>query len=289
MKKQLYICYITLPKFNHSIFNLMKNIFFALIIAGFLGGCATNAVTGRKQLSLVSESQLQMMATTQYQTFLSENKALPASNSNAAMVDRVGERIANAIGRYYREQGKSSILEGYKWEFNTVESKDANAWCMPGGKVVVYTGLLPITQTETALAIVVGHEIAHAIATHGNERMSQAMVQQLGGTALEVALSQKPQETRDLFMTSYGIGSQVGGLLPFSRKQETEADQYGLIFAAMAGYDPQEAIPFWERMAKAGGASQPEFLSTHPSNETRIRKIKQFMPEAMKYYTGKKK
>ena len=267
----------------------MKNILSALLIAGFLGGCATNAVTGRKQLSLVPESQLQLMATTQYQTFLSENKALPTSNSNAAMVDRVGARIANAITKYYDSQGKSSILEGYKWEFNTVESKDVNAWCMPGGKVVVYTGLLPVTQNETALAIVMGHEIAHAIANHGNERMSQGMVQQLGGAALDVALSQKPQQTKNLFMTSYGVGSQVLGLLPFSRKQETEADQFGLIFAAIAGYDPQEAIPFWERMSKAGGGSQPEFLSTHPSDETRIRKLKQFMPEAMKYYTNKKK
>jgi len=266
----------------------MKNILFALLIAGFLGGCATNAVTGRKQLSLVSESELQLMATSQYQQFLSENKPLPSSNKDAAMVDRVGERIASAITKFYADQGKGAILEGYKWEFNTVESKDANAWCMPGGKVVVYTGLLPITQTETALAIVMGHEIAHAIATHGNERMSQAMVQQLGGAALQVALAQKPEETKNLFLTSYGVTSTVAGLLPFSRKQETEADEYGLIFAAMAGYDPQEAVPFWERMAKSGGAGQPEFLSTHPSNQTRIRNIKKFMPEAMKYYTGKK-
>jgi len=265
----------------------MKNILFALFIAGFLGGCATNAVTGRKQLSLVSEAELQMMATSQYQTFLKENKTLSSSNSNAAMVDRVGGRIANAITKYYTNQGKSSILDGYQWEFNTVDSKDANAWCMPGGKVVVYTGLLPITQTETALAIVMGHEIAHAIANHGNERMSQAMVQQLGGTALQVALAQKPQQTKDLFMTSYGIGSQVGALLPWSRQQETEADKFGLIFAAMAGYNPPEAIPFWERMAATGGSSPPEFLSTHPSNDTRIKKIKLFMPEAMKYYTGK--
>jgi predicted Zn-dependent protease len=266
----------------------MKNILFALLIAGFMGGCATNAVTGRKQLSLVSESELQLMATSQYQTFLTDNKALPASNSNAAMVARVGARIANAITQYYTNQGKSSILEGYKWEFNTVDSKEANAWCMPGGKVVVYTGLLPITQTETALAIVMGHEIAHAIINHGNERMSQAMLQQMGSTALETALAQKPAETKNLFLTSYGVLSQVGAMLPFSRQQESEADHFGLIFAAMAGYDPQEAIPFWERMAKAGGASQPEFLSTHPSNETRIQKIKQEMPEAMKYYTGKK-
>lgn len=266
----------------------MKNILFAVIIAGLLGGCATNAVTGRKQLSLVSESELQLMATNEYQTFLTENKPLPPSNRDAALVDRVGERIANAITKFFTDQGRGDILEGYKWEFNTVESKDANAWCMPGGKVVVYTGLLPITQTETALAIVVGHEIAHAIATHGNERMSQGMVQQLGGAALQVALSQKPEETQNIFLTAYGVGSQVGALLPFSRKQETEADEYGLIFAAMAGYDPREAVPFWERMANSGGAEQPEFLSTHPSNQTRIKNLERFMPEAMKYYTGKK-
>ena len=263
----------------------MKNILFTLLIVGILGGCALNLVTGRNQLSLVPESQLQLMASGQYNTFLTANKVLSNNNSSAAMVDRVGARIANAITKYYDGQGKSSVLEGYKWEFNTVDSKEVNAWCMPGGKVVVYSGLLPVTQNETALAIVMGHEIAHSIAKHGNERMSQAMVQQLGGQALEIALAQKPQQTKDLFMTSYGIGSQVGAMLPWSRKQETEADQFGLIFAAMAGYDPREAIPFWERMANAGGAKPPEFLSTHPSDETRLRKLKQFMPEAMKYYT----
>ena len=266
----------------------MKNFLFLFLIASLLAGCAVNQVTGRKQLSLVTESELQLMATSQYKTFLSENKALSNSNNNAAMVDRVGSRIANAITKYYNNKGQSSVLEGYKWEFNTVESKDVNAWCMPGGKVVVYTGLLPVTQNETALAIVMGHEIAHAIAKHGNERMSQAMVQQLGGTALEAALSQKPQQTKDLFMKSYGIGSQVGAMLPWSRNQETEADKFGLIFAAMAGYDPREAIPFWQRMSAAGGAGQPEFLSTHPSDETRLKKLSQFMPEALKYYTGKK-
>ena len=266
----------------------MKNFLFLFLIASLLAGCAVNQVTGRKQLSLVTESELQLMATSQYKTFLSENKALSNSNNNAAMVSRVGSRIANAITKYYNNKGQSSVLEGYKWEFNTVESKDVNAWCMPGGKVVVYTGLLPVTQNETALAIVMGHEIAHAVAKHGNERMSQAMVQQMGGTALEVALSQKPKQTKDLFMTSYGIGTQVGAMLPWSRNQETEADKFGLIFAAMAGYDPREAIPFWQRMSAAGGAGQPEFLSTHPSDETRLKKLSQFMPEALKYYTGKK-
>jgi predicted Zn-dependent protease len=267
----------------------MKNIIILIFIASVLTGCILNKVTGRKQLSLVSESELQLMATSQYSTFLSENKVLnPGSSKDAAMVDRVGARISNAITKYYNGQEKQSVIDGYKWEFNTIESKEVNAWCMPGGKVVVYTGLLPVTQNETALAIVIGHEIAHAIAKHGSERMSQAMMQQLGGVALQVALSQKPQETQNLFMQAYGIGSTVGAVLPWSRQQETEADQYGLIFAAMAGYNPQEAIPFWQRMSNAGGAKPPEFLSTHPSDETRMRKLKQFMPEAMKYYNQSK-
>ncbi|HKI87553.1 MAG TPA: M48 family metallopeptidase [Draconibacterium sp.] len=267
----------------------MKKILILILIAGFLPGCILNKVTGRKQLSLVPESELQLMAVSQYSTFLSENKVLnPNNNKDAAMVDRVGARISNAITTYYKSQGIESVTEGYKWEFNTVDSKEVNAWCMPGGKVVVYSGLLPVTQNETALAIVVGHEIAHAIAKHGSERMSQGMMQQLGGMALEIALSQKPQETQNLFMQAYGIGSTVGAVLPWSRQQETEADQYGLIFAAMAGYNPQEAIPFWQRMSNAGGAKPPEFLSTHPSDETRMRKLKQFMPEAMKYYSASK-
>ncbi len=268
-------------------FQIRSNILLILISA-LLAGCALNLVTGRNQLSLVPESELQLMATSQYSDFLAEHKVLSPASKDAAMVDRVGARISNAITKYYNNKGQQSVIAGYNWEFNTVNDPAVNAWCMPGGKVVVYTGLLPITQTETALAIVVGHEIAHAIAKHGSERMSQAMMQQLGGVALQVALSQKPQETQNLFMQAYGIGSTVGAVLPWSRQQETEADQYGLIFAAMAGYNPQEAIPFWERMSAAGGASPPEFLSTHPSDETRIRKLKQFMPEAMKYYNQAK-
>ncbi|MEP7269691.1 MAG: M48 family metallopeptidase, partial [Saprospiraceae bacterium] len=178
--------------------------------------------------------------------------------------------------------------EGYKWEFNLVDNKEANAWCMPGGKVVVYTGLLPYTQNETSLAIVLGHEITHAIAQHGSERMSQGLLQQLGGTALQVALASKPAETQNLFMTAYGIGSTVGGTLPFSRKEEYEADKYGLYFSAMAGYNPQEAIAFWERMAASGGAKPPELLSSHPSDANRIEQIKANMPQAIAYYKSKK-
>jgi predicted Zn-dependent protease len=264
----------------------MKKIVSFLLAATLLAGCAMNLVTGRKQLSLVNESDLRLMAVAQYNTFLTENKVLnPNNNRDAASVDRVGARISNAITKYFENEGKPTVLEGYKWEFNTIDDKSVvNAWCMPGGKVVVYTGLLPITQNETALAVVMGHEIAHSVAKHGNERMSQALVQQMGGMALEVALSQKPQETQNLFMMTYGIGSEVGAMLPWSRQQETEADQYGLIFIAMAGYDPSEALPFWQRMSETGGAKPPEFLSTHPSDETRLRKLQQFIPEAMKYY-----
>jgi predicted Zn-dependent protease len=266
----------------------MKNYIFLLLSVLILTGCVMNLVTGRNQLSLVPESELQLMATSQYSTFLQENKVLSSGNNEAAMVDRVGARISNAITKFYNSKGQQSVIEGYRWEFNTVDNKEANAWCMPGGKVVVYNGLLQITQNETALAIVLGHEIAHAIAKHGSERMSQGMVQQLGGVALQVALSQKPQETQSLFLQSYAIGSHIGAILPWSRQQETEADQFGLIFAAMAGYNPQEAIPFWTRMSNAGGAKPPEFLSTHPADETRIKKLKQFMPEAMKYYNKAK-
>ena len=160
---------------------------------------------------------------------------------------------------------------------------------MPGGKVVVYTGLLPVTQNEAALAIVLGHEIAHAVAQHGSERMSQGLLQQLGGTALQVALANKPAQTQNIFMTAYGVGSNVGAMLPFSRKAETEADKYGLYFAAMAGYNPQEAVPFWQRMSAAGGAKQPEFLSSHPADDTRIAAIQANMPQALKYYKPVKK
>ena len=255
-------------------------------LLAILTGCALNLVTGRKQLNLVNESEVQELAASHYKAFLSENKALnPASNANAALVDRVGTSIANAITTYYKNQGKQTVLEGYNWEFSTIDNDEVNAWALPGGKVMVYTGLLSVTKNETALAIVMGHEIAHVVAKHGSERMSQALVQQMGGLALSIAIAQQPQETQNLFLMSYGIGSQIGAMLPWSRQQETEADKYGLIFAAMAGYDPREAIPFWQRMSEAGGGSPPEFLSTHPSDETRMKNLEQFMPEALKHYT----
>ncbi len=265
----------------------MKKILSSFVLVAFLfAGCAKNQVTGRKQLILLPEKELQSMAGQQYKQFLTQSKIVPVTvNKDAEMVRRVGTRIAYAITKYYEQQGKPAILNGYTWEFNLIDNKEINAWCMPGGKVVVYTGLLPVTQNEAALAVVMGHEIAHAIALHGNERMSQGIMQQLGGVALAIAVANKPEETQNLFLGAYGIGTTLGGTLPFSRKHELEADQFGLRFAAMAGYNPQEAIAFWKRMAQASnGQKPPEILSTHPSDETRIKKMQQYVGEAMPYY-----
>ena len=178
----------------------------------------------------------------------------------------------------------SAQLNGYQWEFNLVESEEVNAWCMPGGKVVVYTGILPVVQNEEGLAVVLGHEIAHAIAEHGNERMSQELLRSVGAVGLMVALDKEPEETKALWMGVYGVGSTLAVMLPYARTHESEADRMGLIFMAMAGYDPHEAPVFWERMAASGGAQPPEFLSTHPSHETRIQDLNSWIPEAMEYY-----
>jgi predicted Zn-dependent protease len=265
--------------------NKMKRVVLFFIGMSFIVGCTTNAVTGRRQLSLLPESQLQQMAIGEYKTFLSQSKVVSTTlNKDAEMVRRVGGRIANAITQYYTQQGKGSILSGYQWEFNLVDNKEVNAWCMPGGKVVVYTGLLPVAQNEAALAVVLGHEIAHAVASHGNERMSQGMLAQGIGLAGDI-LTSKNSQVNSIFNSVFAPGAQVGVLLPNGRKQELEADRFGLIFAAMAGYNPREAIPFWQRMAAAGGGQKPpEFLSTHPSDDTRISKLQAYMPEALQYY-----
>ncbi len=256
------------------------------ILTALLIACSKNAVTGRQQFKLLPEAEVQAMATTEYQNFLNTNRVITSSNNrDAEMVKRVGRRITKAVTDYYAQKGLSAQLDGYNWDYNLVDSKDVNAWCMPGGKIVVYTGLLPITQNEAALAFVMGHEVSHAIFNHGNERMSQGLLQQLGGVALSVAVANKPSETQNLFMTAYGVGSTVAVMLPFSRKHELEADHYGLFWAAMAGYNPQEAIALWQRMeAAANGPKPPEFLSTHPSGGNRIDQMNKFMPEALTYY-----
>jgi predicted Zn-dependent protease len=265
---------------------MVRKILTLFIVTATVVACSTNPITGRSQFKLVPESELQAMATQEYRQFLSQNKTVsPSADKDAEMVRRVGNRLANALQSYYKQQGLTDVLNGYKWEFNLVNNKDANAWAMPGGKVVVYTGLLPITQNEAALANVLGHEISHAIFQHGNERMSQGLAQQLGGVALSVAVASKPEATQNLFMQAYGVGSQVGVLLPFSRKHELEADRFGMRWAAMAGYNPREAIALWQRMEKmSSGNKPPEFLSTHPAEENRIAYLQKYLDEALKYY-----
>ncbi len=240
-------------------------------------------ITGRKQLSIVQESELIGMSLTEYQKFLSTHTVVPESDPRAQLVKKVGLKIQAATTKFMTERGLNKRIQGYKWEFNTIEDPTINAWCMPGGKVVVYSGLMPVTQDETSLAIVIGHEIAHAVARHGNERMSQGLIVQAGGLALQVALSQKPKETQNIFLQSFGLTSQLG-ILKYSRVHESEADKLGLVFAAMAGYDPNAAVSFWQRMAAQSKQQPIELLSTHPSDETRIADIKKFLPEAMKYY-----
>jgi predicted Zn-dependent protease len=265
---------------------MKRTITRTLILSILIIACSKNSITGRKQFKLLPESELQSMATSQYQQFLSTNKVVATSaNHDAEMIRRVGMRITKAVTDYYAQKGLSKELQGYNWEYNLVDSKEVNAWCMPGGKIVVYTGLLPITQNEAALAVVMGHEVTHAIFNHGNERMSQQLGAQAVGTGLQLAMVNKPTETQNAFLTAFGLGTQVGVLLPFSRKHELEADHWGLNWAAMAGYNPQEAIPLWQRMEKASnGQSPPEFLSTHPSEGNRIEQLQKFMPEALQYY-----
>jgi predicted Zn-dependent protease len=263
---------------------MKKKILLTVTAITLFISCQKVPITGRRQVNLIPESELMNMSLTSYKDFLSKNPALPESDPNTSLVKKVGGNISRAVEAFMRGKKLSSRISGYKWEFNCVNNAEKNAWCMPGGKVVVYSGLLPVTQTETALACVMGHEVAHAVARHGNERMSQALLVEAGGLALQVALAEKPQLTRDLFYQSYGIGSQLG-MLKYSRVHESEADKMGLVFMAMAGYDPSEAIPFWERMAKESGGNAPiELLSTHPSDATRIADIKKFLPTALKYY-----
>ena len=260
-------------------------ILIVMLVAVILAeSCSTVPVTGRRQLSLLPESELISMGLTNYSDFLNENK-LSTDRANTVLVQEVGKNISDAVIKYFADNNMSSQLNGYQWEFNLVDDPTPNAWCMPGGKVVVYTGLLPYTGDKDGLAVVVSHEIAHAVARHGNERMSQAMLTQLGGIALGEALRSKPEQTQMLFGAAFGLGAQYGVMLPYSRAHELEADRLGLIFMAMAGYNPEAAIPFWERMASMGGGqAPPEFLSTHPADATRIQNIKSVMPEALSYY-----
>ena len=263
----------------------------ALVVAIWLivqfQACAEVPITHRKGLHLVPKTELLSMSLQQYDEVLKKSK-LSTDTQKVEMVRRVGNRIAKTAEAFLTETGQQGKIKNYKWEFNLIEEdKTVNAWVMPGGKAAVYTGILPYTQNETGLAVVLGHEVAHELADHGNERMSQALVANMGGMALSVALSSKPQQTQQLFMTVFGVGANVGFILPYSRLHESEADRIGLTLMARAGYDPREAIPFWERMSKQEGQRPPQFLSTHPAPETRVADIKKYLPEALPYFEKK--
>jgi predicted Zn-dependent protease len=263
--------------------NLKCYILFLVLFSFFEISCSSVPVTGRKQLRLIPESEMLSMSFSQYDDFL---KSHQESNNaqQVALVKKVGSRIAAAVEQYLRQNNLGNEVQNYKWEYHLVVDSQVNAWCMPGGKIVVYTGILPVTKDENGLAVVLGHEISHAVAHHGDERMSQGLITQLGGMALSEAIKNKPAQTQQLWMAAFGLGTEVGILLPYSRTQESEADHLGLIFMAMAGYDPNEALTFWQRMQQLNTSAPPEFLSDHPANQTRIDDIKKEMPEALKYY-----
>ena len=253
-----------------------------LLLVIFISACSTVALTGRKQLLLVSDSEVLSLSSTSFKEYMATAK-VSTNKTNSAMVTRVGKNIAAAVESYLKSQGLSSEIQNFAWEFYLVKDTSVNAFCMPGGKIVVNEGILPYTKTEAGLAIVVGHEVAHAVAKHSAERMSQQLLVSYGGQALGALLSKKSAATQTLAGQVFGLGANYGVMLPYSRKNENEADRMGLIFSAMAGYDPQVAVDFWQRMSQ-GGASVPEFFSTHPSDATRIANIKKVMPEALKYY-----
>ncbi len=265
----------------------VSNFFLSMGIIGFLLiilSCTTVPVTGRSSLHILPDSEVMTMSFEQYSEVLKKSKLSNDANK-VQMVRRVGTRIARASEEFMRDAGMESEIKNFQWEFNLIQDdKTVNAWCMPGGKVGVYTGILPVTRDETGLAVVMGHEVGHAIAKHGNERMSQGLLAQLGAAGLSVALSTQPGPTSDIFMAAYGVGTNVGILLPYSRIHESEADRIGLSLMARAGYDPRAAVPFWQRMSEKGGSKPPEFLSTHPAPETRIKQIEALIPEAMRYY-----
>ncbi|MFC4721856.1 M48 family metallopeptidase [Geojedonia litorea] len=257
-----------------------KNIIITFGVMILLLSCKTNPFTGNKTLALISNDQLFPTAFAQYDAFLKEHKVVK-SGANAEMITRVGQRIATAAERWLNANGYQGYLKDYKWEYNLVDDETVNAWCMPGGKIVFYTGILPIAENETAIAAIMGHEVAHALANHGQQRMSTGMLQQLGAVGVGVATSGKNSEAQEAWMQAYGVGSTVLGTLPFSRSHETQADEIGLTLMAIAGYNPEEAPELWKRMkANSGGQAPPEFLSTHPSSDTRISNLQKWTPQA---------
>jgi len=267
-----------------SFFYLLLRLALPVITISIFIGCAQVPITQRESLRLVPESELMSMSFKEYQEVLGKSK-LSTDPNKVQTVRKVGNRIAKAAEAFLVDLGRGNQVRNYQWEFNLIEDdKVVNAWVMPGGKAAVYTGILPITQDESGLAVVLGHEVAHAIAEHGNERMSQALLANMGTMALSAALAQKPRQTRELFLAVFGVGANVGLILPYSRLHEKEADRIGLTLMARAGYDPRVAVPFWKRMNQKEATTSLEFLSTHPAPSTRIANIESYIPEAMPYY-----
>ena len=260
----------------------MKNryLIVGLGISMLVVACATNPFTGKNTLALVSNSEILPSAFAQYSQFLSENKVI-SGTTDAKRVENVGTKVKVAAEKWLNANGYTGYLDDYKWEYKLVDNKEVNAWCMPGGKIVVYSGILPITKDDAGLATVLAHEVSHALANHGQQRMSAGLLQQLGGAGVAIATGGKSPQTQQLAMTAYGVATQYGGLLPFSRNHESEADKIGLTLMAIAGYNPDKALEFWTRMsANSGGNAPPEFLSTHPSDATRIAQITALIPSA---------
>jgi len=249
----------------------------------FLVACYKVPITNRHQIRLLPDVMVTNLALTSYQEFISKSQVVASSDKRSQQLESVGNRMVGAVRALFANSKYNDRIKSQKWEFHVVENPTVNAWCMPGGKIVFYSGILPYTQDEDGIAVVMGHEMAHAIAKHGNERMSQQMAIMMGGITLDVAMQQKPEETKEIFKSLYGISSTLGALA-YSRKHEYEADKIGLVIMAKAGYNPEKAIAFWERMSQKSGGSIPQFLSTHPSDENRIKEMKKFLPVAMKYY-----
>ena len=259
---------------------MKKHLIVGVFALGILSSCATNPLTGKKNLNFVPNSELFPTSFQQYGTFLSENKVITGT-ADAKKVETVGLRIKAAAEKYLIYLDQSQYLKDYRWEYKLIDNKDVNAWCMPGGKIVVYTGILPITKDDAGLATVMGHEVSHALANHGAQRMSAAQLQQLGAVGVAVATGGKSAENQQIWQQAYGVTTQYGGMLPFSRGHETEADKIGLTLMAIAGYNPEESVVFWQRMsAQSAGQAPPEFMSTHPSDATRIANLKALIPEA---------
>jgi len=251
-------------------------VFFVILL---FSGCVTNPLTGRNTMALISNAQLFPMAFAQYEEFLNENTVVTGT-PEAEMLQRVGNRIAEAAQKWLTAEGQPNYLRDYRWEFTLIQDNSINAWAMPGGKIVFYTGILPVTQNEAGMAVVMGHEVAHQILNHGQQRMSAGLLQQIGMVGVAIATGNQSPELQAIAMTAFGVGSNLFGTLPFSRENEFEADRYGLILMAIAGYNPEEGAVFWERMSSLGGGSVPQFLSTHPSDVNRIRNLRGLVPEA---------